>query len=311
VSNDSPVSRNAPPACLWKENPNRLVTLWDIVHSFNLLGMLTACDLIDMLQYQADKIIKKQQHGGVPMPDSQIESARMFLKYSLNVFTETTFADSKEIVEHFLQSLDDEGFKEHGLPYINMDASTFAAELEHLKTAIDKDVKRYRYVQVMPDRFEYLSPMTVLGDKVYAAFPDARGDITDAGNCLALELHTAAVFHLIRVAEHGLRALAAKVGAKLKDKGKKQPVEFADWSKVLTGINNRIAAARIKLPKGPKLNALLLFYSEAADHCLYRKELRNEISHTRTVYNGPEASGVMERVRAFMMALEQGLNKPA
>jgi len=80
---------------------------------------------------------------------------------------------------------------------------------------------------------------------------------------------------------------------------------------VITGINNRIANARIKLSKGHKLNALLQFYSEAADHCLYLKELRNEISHTRTHFNGPEALGVMERIRAFMGVLERGFQKPA
>jgi hypothetical protein len=71
------------------------------------------------------------------------------------------------------------------------------------------------------------------------------------------------------VAEHGLRALATRVGAKLKDKGKKQPIEYAEWGKVITRINDRIVELNAKLPKGPKLNARVHFYSEAAGHCLY------------------------------------------
>jgi hypothetical protein len=310
VSTHPPLSRNPPPACLCKENPNRLVTLWDIVREFNLPGLLTALSMIELLEHPAERIIKKQ-HGGVPMPDIQIKAARTFLRHSLDVFVETTFADSKEIVERFLESINDEGFKERGLQYINMDASTFATNLQHLKTAIDKDIKRHRYIQVMPDRFNYLSPVTVFGAKVHIAFRDAHDDMAEAGNCLAIELHTAAVFHLIRVAEYGLRALAVRVGAKLRDKGKRQPLEFAEWGKVITAINNRIAAARNKLSKGPKLDAQLQFYSEAADHCLYLKELRNEVSHTRKSYNGPEALGVMERVRAFMEVLERGFQKQA
>jgi hypothetical protein len=247
VSNSPAVSRNAPPACLWKENPNRLVTLWDIVRNFNLVGLLAALQMIDMLEYQGDKIVRKQ-HGGIPMPDIQIKSARTFLKHSLDVFGDANFADSRETVERFLEALDDEGFKERGLQYVNMDASTFAAKLETLKDAIDKDIKSCRYIQVMPERFEYLSPASLFGDKVYNAFPDTHEDMGDAGNCLALELHSAAVFHLIRVAEHGLRALATRVGAKLKDKGKKQPVEFAEWGKVITRINDRIAEANASSP---------------------------------------------------------------
>jgi hypothetical protein len=310
VSKHPDLSRNPPPACLWKENPNRLVTLWDIVRDFNLLGLFMARNSIQMLEHQALKLVKKQ-HGGVPMPDRQIKSAQTLLRHSTDFLAAAEFADSKEALTNFLESLDDDGLKEAGLPVRNMDVSTFLAAMEHLEKALDKDINEHKYIQVMPDRIECLSPVTLFGAKVFSAFPDARIDIADAGYCLAVELHTAAVFHLMRVAEYGLRALARKVGAKLTDKRKKQPLEFAEWGKVITRINDRIGEANAKLPKGPKLNARVHFYSEAADHCLYLKAVRNEISHTRTNYNGPEALGVMERVRSFMVFLERGLQKPA
>jgi hypothetical protein len=41
-----------------------------------------------------------------------------------------------------------------------------------------------------------------------SASPQLNTEIKAAGNCLAADLHTAAVFHLMRVAEHGLHALA-------------------------------------------------------------------------------------------------------
>ncbi|HUO29986.1 MAG TPA: hypothetical protein VMU80_12270, partial [Bryobacteraceae bacterium] len=67
-------------------------------------------------------------------------------------------------------------------------------------------------------------------------------------------------------------------------------------------------AASAKLSKNRRRSARLKFYSNAAEHCLYLKELRNEASHTRGLYNAGEALGVMERVRAFMLFLAEGLN---
>ena len=45
-------------------------------------------------------------------------------------------------------------------------------------------------------------------------FKSAKDDIGAAGNCYAADLHTAAVFHLMRVAEKGMKALARHLGIK-------------------------------------------------------------------------------------------------
>ena len=134
-------------------------------------------------------------------------------------------------------------------------------------------------------------------------FPEATADTESAIECYALEQPTAAVFHMMRMAEHGLRAIAKKVGVRLTDKGKPQPLEYATWDKVITAINNKIAAARL-LPQGPKKNQKLRFYSDAAENCTYIRDLwRNETSHTRKRYNSAEAWGVINRVRDFMELL--------
>ena len=45
------------------------------------------------------------------------------------------------------------------------------------------------------------------GDAVFDAFPSARFDIPEAGTCLAVGCNVAAAFHLMRVAEVGMREL--------------------------------------------------------------------------------------------------------
>jgi hypothetical protein len=138
-------------------------------------------------------------------------------------------------------------------------------------------------------------------------FIDAVHDMRDAETCYALDMPTACVFHSMRVSEHGLRALARKLRVSLTDKRKPCPIEFADWNKVLTGIDGKITKIR-QLPSGAKKNNQLIFFSDAASHCTHIRDIwRNEISHTRTRYNDAEALAAMSRVADFMKLLAEKL----
>jgi hypothetical protein len=104
----------------------------------------------------------------------------------------------------------------------------------------------------------------------------------------------------MRVAEYGLRKLAKQLKVTLRQDGKIQPIEYADWNKVITAIKNKIAEIR-RLPSGPKREKALQFYSDAADRCEYMKDIwRNELAHTRRLYNKAETSAVITRVRLFI-----------
>ena len=170
-----------------------------------------------------------------------------------------------------------------------------------------QELRRRRFLRIANGRRQYLDQQHLFGHIVSDRFPNAVGDIRAAGNCLAAECDTAAVFHLMRVAEHGLRAVAKKLRVKLKHKGQNQPIEYADWNDVIVGIKNQITEAR-KLSRGPKKEAALQFYSDIADQCEYMKDIwRNTIAHTRRPYSGPEAIAVTDRVKAFMVRLASEL----
>ena len=125
---------------------------------------------------------------------------------------------------------------------------------------------------------------------------------------MAVELSTAAVFHLMRVSEYGCGDSHERFFVKLTDKRKHQPLEYADWDKVITGINNKIQHVKTSLSKGPVQHGKLNLCSEAAQHCLYMKDIwRNDISHTRQPYSQAEAIVVFERVRDFMQFLERAI----
>lgn len=183
----------------------------------------------------------------------------------------------------------------------NEDAAIIADRL----LAFSGRIKEFLDAQVflfIPTEQRYLYEKNMLdGTSLTTAFRDAE----EAGKCLALDRPTASVFHSMRVAEHGLRALAKKLRVSLRDKGKSQPIEYADWNKVITAIKNKIASARSR-PHGKDRAESLELYSNAADHCEYMKDIwRNDVCHTRKIYSNPEALGVIQRVKAFMMLLEK------
>jgi hypothetical protein len=138
---------------------------------------------------------------------------------------------------------------------------------------------------------------------IWTEFPPAKRDVQEAVYCYVLERDTATVFHAMRVAEHGLRSLARRLHVALTHKGRHQPIEFADWEKVIDGIKVKIAASR-QLSKGPKQVRKLELYSDMADHCVFMKDIwRNNVSHARKPYKSSEALSVLERVRDFMLFL--------
>ena len=91
-----------------------------------------------------------------------------------------------------------------------------------------------KFVMIENSKSEHLENEALFGDCVWASFPSAREDIKSAGNCLALNLNTAAVFHLMRTAELGMRALAENLKVRLKQKGKSKPIKHAGWDDIIT-----------------------------------------------------------------------------
>jgi hypothetical protein len=189
-----------------------------------------------------------------------------------------------------------------------IDMSSLDADLRNVEDVIIAESMDIKFVRVDLNLSGYIDNESLFGEPVKKSFPSAVEDIKNAGNCLAVELPTAAVFHLMRVSEHGLRRLARKLQVKVIDKKQLCPLEYAEWDKVITAIDNKIKAMKPSLPKGPKRQTQLELYSEANQHCLFMKDIwRNTISHTRKPYSSLEAQSVFERVRDFMQFLDRAL----
>lgn len=215
----------------------------------------------------------------------------------------------------------------------NIPKDEIISEISGIRTAIKKELKHLHFAFIPSSKREYFENKKLFGPTVFEIFPDAQQDIKEAGNCLAADLHTAAVFHLMRAAEIGMRTLAKHLGAKVKktQKAKKEercpqckaviraaiaakskilPLDYAMWEEVLSALEKKIESIQ-NSPKGRRRTIQYEFYHGLIIELNAFKDLwRNEVSHCRGRFGEPEAMQVYPHVKNFMQTLASKISKP-
>jgi hypothetical protein len=261
-----------------KYNVNRLAT---VLRQFQTLETAMAMTAMAARQRSID----------IPLPENLFREFRQEASKALLECEEITLINCRQLVESMSEHMEHSGTLTVGMAQM---------AIRHFIEGVHTELAKWEFVPVAPKMGAYFEQDAAFGKEVHDYFRRARQDVRTAGSCLAVALPTASVYHSMRAAEDGLRTLARKLRVVLTHKGAVQPVEYADWDKVITGVKNEIARVRT-LPHGPKRQAQLEAYSDAADHCLFMKDIwRNTSSHTRRPYSDTEALAVFERVRDFM-----------
>ncbi len=174
-----------------------------------------------------------------------------------------------------------------------------------LRNAIQYELREYLYYQYPKDKGAKLRAWKTDWDKTVTAFPNVQREIFDATDCYALGHDTAAVFHSMRVAEHGLRALAREREIKL---AKDKPIEWATWQEIIRSLDEEIKMIGAKKAGGAK-DAALAFYSGArADLNGFKDEYRNSVMHVRAHYDDLQALRALTKVREFMERISEKIN---
>lgn len=140
----------------------------------------------------------------------------------------------------------------------------------------------------------------LFGNEVKEAFPSAAEDIRAAGNCLVASCNTAAVFHLMRVAEVGLKALARDRRVRVP---RKEPLSLSTWEAIIRGLENAEDAIR-QYPKTGAQEAQYAFHHSAMmSFARFKSVFRNQVMHTREHFGSEDAKAIFEDVRSFMQTL--------
>ncbi len=187
----------------------------------------------------------------------------------------------------------------------NNDPDAAMVHLEHVQRAFNEQIGDIRFLGLAKDRAEFYGNVGLFGLNVMCAFPSAGTDIKSALNCLALELNTACVFHLMRVAEVGLRALARDRQVQFP----KAPIELASWEEIIRKLED--AEERIhQYPKTLHREQQYEFYHGALMEVRRFKNVwRNNIMHARDDYDRNQALSVFNHVRDFMIVLANRISE--
>lgn len=198
-----------------------------------------------------------------------------------------------------------------------------ALEIAHrLQQDIVASLEHRQFLRVADDRLDLLlyvrgqklngGVLDILGPKVLSAFPSSEADFIESANCLAAECNTAAVFHLMKAAEVGLRALANDREAAFKNK----PLDQQEWGTILQYVDGcirdlRAAPAANWSDPGIK-DTQTRFYSEVvAELRQFNEAWRRHLSHAREdgIYDRDYANSVFRHVRVFMQKLAERINE--
>ncbi len=145
---------------------------------------------------------------------------------------------------------------------------------------------------------KYYERDDILSDTAKTAFPSAFMELKHAGNCFALSLYTACVFHSMRAAEIGVRTLGIDLGVTFHF-----PIELAEWHSILDQIESKIKDKK-NLSKGSVKDEDLRFYSDSASQFRYFKDAwRIRVAHARATYAEDEAGRVLDHTRDFFESL--------
>ena len=182
---------------------------------------------------------------------------------------------------------------ESGAAYLSRDL--LRRDILSLRLRIQDDLKQEFFFHLSPADVPLYGAAQPFGELVARKFPKAIEDISEAAKCLALQRPTAAVFHLMRVMELALRALAVKLEVSGIDP------DAENWNKITDHVNKAITALPGKSAADQKRKAR--FGAVCAHLNSVRIAWRNEVMHPKQSYTREEAHAIFAAVRAFMIDL--------
>lgn len=175
--------------------------------------------------------------------------------------------------------------------------------LERLPNDIEDDTKPQFFFHYQEDMALLLLNREKKWDAVLKAFESVKPEIEAGIDCYAIGHNTACIFHMMRIAEFGLRAIAKERGVKSVGK-KTTPIEWATWGQVISEIEKTITEIRNTKPAGLKKDTALAFYTTiVSDLRALLHNYRDKTMHFREFYDSGEAESAIFRVHSLMATL--------
>jgi hypothetical protein len=170
-----------------------------------------------------------------------------------------------------------------------------------VRTAIEHELDTVSIFQIPPNKRRFFEERELFGPVVAAQFPTALLDIEEASKCFALGRNTATVFHLMRVTEVGLNAIARRIA---------HPDPRPMWEPVLTYLDKQLKTKYGDM--GALFRGDVEFLSGVSAH-MHAVNLawRRRVMHIERNYDESEAERIIEATKGLMQHLAIKLSDPA
>jgi hypothetical protein len=171
-----------------------------------------------------------------------------------------------------------------------------------LRETMEDELHDRKLIFVPGRKTEHCDRKDAFGLDVARAFPSAEYDIVEAGNCYAVGLNTACVFHLMRVVEKGIRALATSMAIPL-------PCTAEQWGRILQMMEEKIKEVEKERKSLSKIQHLQLYGECIIEMECFKNAWRNHVMHAMHSYGESEATKVMGHVKNFMQRLSREVSE--
>lgn len=176
----------------------------------------------------------------------------------------------------------------------------FADRLKEIDSRLRDELKMATLFAIPNSRIKYLEDPASFGQQVQEKFATAAFEIDEACKCFALGRSTAAVFHLMRTMEVGIRAVTRCFGIPDPTHGGQ-----GNWGAMLrvikSELDSRQGAQATKTWTNPADKSF--FEGVYASLDAVRVAWRNPTMHVESKHTEDEAESILFAVRGFMKCL--------
>lgn len=278
-------------------------SLWQLMKSFDVWMLTSVLHRIDAAR--TDGIKFELDNGN---RDKAVE--KKFLQDSIDPLLRDAreFSAKAELAATNARVNEHGGFSislDYGLSYQELDF-----ELRVLRESLQSDLSSKVTYIVEETREPYINRNFLLEmwGKSGFYFPSITKDAPAAMRAYVCDLNTACVFHLMRITEIGLRALARRMRVHLP---RNRQLEWGQWNDIIMAMTKKTDLIANRKASNSR-DELLEFYRGAIGEFQgYKDAYRNYVMHMRekSYYDPNEARSLLERVSHFMDRLSDKIDE--
>jgi hypothetical protein len=273
--------------------PRRLISLWDMIEYF-AESFLPIWERLDAHLCDCDASRNNEPYigAGTAQDMKQILEALKPMLYAANLM----MADNR--LRDFYLLL--------GSP---ITPETLKSEIGGLQKTIIRELADKKFAFIPPGNDQFFERDDLFGKEFHDfASPEINVEIKAAGNCLAADLNTAAIFHLLRAAELGMRRMAKRLKVPVIRDNKQIEIDDATWDELIIGTNKKVKSEKELSPPQREIKNHFKEYERLAQQFDHMKNDRNNVMHTRGNNTAVEALAVLGRVKDFMLKLAERIS---